>query len=116
MFQMRIRELREKAGYLTQQSFANAFGVKQSTVGNWEAGKRMPSIETSINLVSFLGTSLDYLFGLADKEDTMDDSPTFTPDETTLIYAYRKADTRSRQMVNLTLEPFIPPAQNSVAM
>ena len=32
MFQIRLKELREKAGY-SQQSFADAIGVKQSTVG-----------------------------------------------------------------------------------
>ena len=54
MFQIRLRELREAAGYKSQQSFADAFGVAQSTVGNWEAGKREPNYETTKRLARFL--------------------------------------------------------------
>ena len=67
MFRNRIRELREAAGYKSQQSFADAFGVAQSTIGNWEAGKRKPNQETTIRLAQFLGTTTDYLLG-TDKE------------------------------------------------
>ena len=54
MFKVRIRELRESAGYKSQQSFADAFGVAQSTVGNWEAGKREPNFQTLMRLADFL--------------------------------------------------------------
>ena len=37
MFRTKIRTLREAAGYKSQQSFADAFGVAQSTVGGWES-------------------------------------------------------------------------------
>lgn len=63
MFKVRIRELREAAGYRSQQSFADAFGVAQSTIGNWEAGKREPNLETMNHLADFFGTSVDYLMG-----------------------------------------------------
>lgn len=62
MFQIRLKELREKAGY-SQQSFANAIGVKQSTVGNWEAGAREPKLEVMQKLADFFGVSVDYLIG-----------------------------------------------------
>lgn len=65
MFKVRIRELREAAGYNSQQSFADAFGVAQSTVGNWEAGKREPGYETTIRLAKFFDCSTDYLLGLS---------------------------------------------------
>ncbi|MFR6179071.1 MAG: helix-turn-helix transcriptional regulator [Flavonifractor plautii] len=54
MFKVRIRELRESAGYKSQQSFADAFGVAQSTVGGWEAGKREPNFQTLMRLADFL--------------------------------------------------------------
>jgi len=63
MFQTRLRELRETAGYKSQQAFADAFGVAQSTVGNWEAGKREPNYETTIRLSKFFNVSIDYLLG-----------------------------------------------------
>ena len=62
MFQIRLKELREKAGY-SQQGFANAIGVKQSTVGNWEAGAREPKFEVMERLADFFGVSVDYLLG-----------------------------------------------------
>lgn len=61
MFRVRIRELREKAGYKSQQSFADAFGVAQTTVAGWEGGKRQPNYETTVRLADFFGVSVDYL-------------------------------------------------------
>lgn len=63
MFRTRLRELREAAGYKSQQAFADAFGVAQSTVGNWEAGKREPNFETTIRLSHFFNIAIDYLLG-----------------------------------------------------
>lgn len=62
MFRIRLKELRENSGY-SQQSFADAFGVAQSTVGGWEAGKREPNFETTIKIASFFRVSVDYLLG-----------------------------------------------------
>ena len=64
MFQTRLKELREAAGYKSQQSFADAFGVAQSTVGNWEAGKREPNYETTIRLAQFFKVPVGYLLGI----------------------------------------------------
>lgn len=61
MFSLRLKELREAAGYRSQQAFADAFGVVQSTVGNWEAGSRMPSHELTKRLAEFFGVTVDYL-------------------------------------------------------
>lgn len=61
MFQTRLKELREAAGYKSQQAFADAFGVAQSTVGNWEAGKREPNYAVTIRLAQFFGVSVDSL-------------------------------------------------------
>lgn len=69
MFQTRLRELRESAGYKTQQAFADAFGVAQSTVGGWEAGKREPNYETTMRLAKFFGVSVDDLLGVAEKKE-----------------------------------------------
>lgn len=55
--------MRESSGYKSQQSFADAFGIAQSTVGNWEAGKREPNYDTTIRLADFFHVSIDYLLG-----------------------------------------------------
>lgn len=64
-FKIRIRELRKAAGFKSQQAFADAFGVAQSTVGGWEAGKREPGYETTIRLAQFFNCSTDYLLGVS---------------------------------------------------
>lgn len=66
MFRTRIRELREAAGYKSQKEFADAFGVAQSTVGNWEAGKREPGYDTVQKLADFFHVRSDYLLGIDD--------------------------------------------------
>ena len=78
MFRVRIRELRESAGYKSQQAFADAFGVAQTTVASWEGGTRMPSHATILRLADFFNVSIDYLLGHGDekaisqKEDKLD--------------------------------------------
>ena len=67
MFQIRLKELREKAGY-SQQGFANAIGVKQSTVGNWEAGAREPKFEVMERLADFFGEFLTWYNAQKDKQ------------------------------------------------
>lgn len=62
MFRIRLKELRERAGY-SQYSFADKFGVAQSTVGSWEAGKREPNFDTMKRLADFFCVSVDYLLG-----------------------------------------------------
>lgn len=69
MFQTRLKELRESAGYKSQQAFADVFGVAQSTVGGWEAGKREPNYETTMRLAKFFGVSVDDLLGLEGKKE-----------------------------------------------
>ena len=68
MFQLRLKELRESCGY-SQYSFANKFGIAQSTVGNWEAGKRQPDFATLQKLADFFGVSTDYLLGRTDEAE-----------------------------------------------
>ena len=84
MFQTRLRELREAAGYKSQQVFADAFGVAQSTVGNWEAGKREPNYDTTMRLAHFFGVSLDYLLGSTDQKEgptpVAGDGPRYPPE------------------------------------
>jgi len=62
MFRIRLKELREKAGY-SQYAFAAKFGVAQSTVGNWESGAREPNLDTIKRVADFFQVSIDYLLG-----------------------------------------------------
>lgn len=66
-FGIRLRELRERAGFRSQQALADALEVAQSTVANWERGRREPNYTTTVRLAQLLEVSTDYLLGLTDQ-------------------------------------------------
>lgn len=100
MFRTRIRELRESDGFKSQQSFANAFGVAQSTVGNWEAGTREPNYEMAQKLANFFHVSVDYLLG---REDVLRTFPTGEPWRKDQEEDYRNAKSDNERMRMLSI-------------
>ncbi len=66
MFEKRLRALREEQGFQSQQALANALGVAQSTVANWECGRREPNYETTKRLAELFQVTVDYLMGRGD--------------------------------------------------
>lgn len=63
MFATRLRALREERGFASQQALADALGVAQSTVANWEGGRREPNYALTVKLCDCLQASVDYLLG-----------------------------------------------------
>ena len=61
----RIRALREDKD-LRQIDVANATGIDQKTLSNYETGKTNPDSESIIRLAKFFGVSTDYLLGVCD--------------------------------------------------
>lgn len=102
MFQTRLKELRESAGYKSQQSFADAFGVAQSTVGGWESGKREPNYDTTIRLSKFFNVTVDSLIAseipLPSPYDALPDA------DRRLLAAYATADEGMRGAVRKLLD------------
>jgi len=58
----RIFELRKSRG-LTQKQLGQQFGLAESTISLYEAGKRQPDYETLSRLADYVGVSIDYLLG-----------------------------------------------------
>lgn len=58
----RFREAREKAG-LTAAEVARRIGVSQPAVSQWDAGTKVPSVETLCKLADLYCVSTDYLLG-----------------------------------------------------
>ncbi|OPA77487.1 hypothetical protein BVG16_13615 [Paenibacillus selenitireducens] len=58
----RIRELREKKGYL-QEQFANKIGSKRTAVSNYESGLSAPQPYMLAIIANELNTTVDYLVG-----------------------------------------------------
>ena len=65
MFAIRLKELREEAGY-SQSVLARKLGVRQSTVGMWENGQKKPQNAKLEMLASIFDVSTDYLLGRSD--------------------------------------------------
>ena len=63
LFSIRLKELREENGFLSQQQLANALNLSQSTIGNWEAGRRQPDYDMTCRLAGLFHVSVDYLIG-----------------------------------------------------
>lgn len=66
----RIRDLREDMD-LRQIDLANATGIDQKTISNYETGKTNPDSFAIIKLADFFNVSADYLIGrnYSDKSD-----------------------------------------------
>lgn len=60
----RIKELRKKAGF-TQVKFAEAMGVTQSTVSQWESGRVLPDTAKLPQLAEVLNCTISDLFAPA---------------------------------------------------
>lgn len=61
----RLRQLREKNGY-TLEDVAQALGLRNQYVSNYELGKRNPDFETLVKFARFYHVSTDYLLGNTD--------------------------------------------------
>ena len=77
----RIREIRNARGY-TQQTLADALGVKRPTVGMWEIQHNAPTVEMLVRLADLLNVTTDALLGRAAIETNQ---PTEKKGERTMI-------------------------------
>ena len=55
-----LRELRKAKG-LSMKEFGSIFGIAESTVSQYETGKRQPDFETLLRFGEFFDVSVDYL-------------------------------------------------------
>lgn len=69
MFSIILKKLREDKG-LSQYALAPILNVSQSTIGNWEAGSRIPDTTMLCKLADYFNVTVDYLLGRENKEKT----------------------------------------------
>jgi putative transcriptional regulator len=62
----RIKELRAKAGGMTQQELADRVGVTRQTVNAIEANKYSPSLEVAFLIANSLQVQLEDAFGFTE--------------------------------------------------
>jgi transcriptional regulator with XRE-family HTH domain len=63
----RVRKAREIAGFSTQKKLADALGIAQGTVGNWESGTNTPTLHQAMGLAKVLNVPVESLFGEEDR-------------------------------------------------
>jgi transcriptional regulator with XRE-family HTH domain len=67
----RIANLRRNNG-LSQIEFSKTLNISNTTLSQYESGKRIPSDNVKIQIADFFNVSLDYLFGRTNIIDTAD--------------------------------------------
>lgn len=65
-FGRRIKEAREKKE-LNQKQLAEKLGITPQALSSYETGKKLPPMETTVNIAKELDISLDWLFGLPER-------------------------------------------------
>ena len=65
----RLKDLREDRD-LRQLDVAEATGIDQRTLSNYETGKTLPDAVALIRLADFFGVTIDYLVGRSDASFT----------------------------------------------
>ena len=96
----RIRDLRLKNGW-RQEDLAVLLHTKQQTVARYETEKLGIDADTICRLCEIFGCTADYLLCRSETP-----TPELTPEEESLLMAWRRCDDRARDMVIVALAPF----------
>lgn len=96
----RLKELR-LSKQMKQSDLAKLLNCQQTAISNYEIGYRDLDSATICRLCEIFDCSADYLLGRSPLIQLK-----LTPEEESIILAHRRADTRTKEMVRLALEPF----------
>lgn len=99
----RIRELRRAKG-ITMKQLGIAVGLAESTISQYENGKRQPDNETLIKLSNFFGVTVGYVLGAekstpAESGKRAENDINLTKAELDMIMKFRRLDDRGRSAV-----------------
>lgn len=86
-----LKALRKETG-ISQQRLAEALGISQQSVNQYENYKIEPDIDTLSRLADYFHTTVDYIIGRTDNRwpgDSTRDAR-LNPDETEIIRLYRQ--------------------------
>lgn len=96
----RIRELRQSKNW-RQSDLADRLNTKPQTISHYELGERGLDVHMINKCCEIFGCTADYLLGRSDLP-----TAELSEEEAALLLAYRRADGRARDMVQLALAPF----------
>lgn len=99
-FYKQLKSLRESI-QKTQQEVCQDLNIEQSTLANYENGRRIPRIEILIKLAEYYKCSIDYLLGLDHTEvanlNIQKINNQLSPDEETLLQAFNQCSEECKQ-------------------
>ena len=96
----RIRELRLQNG-MKQTELARRMNCSPTTISSYETNYREIDAPTIRKLCEIFGCTADYLLGLSALP-----APELTPEEESLLAAWRRCDNRAKDVVLVALAPF----------
>ena len=100
VFISRLKALRKDYG-LTQPQLGEMIGMSRGAVGHWEAGTRIPNMDTIYTLSRIFNVSADYLIG-ASNYKSEDESISYVMNKLAETYVFGNADidrTKFEQML-----------------
>lgn len=71
MFQERLKKLRNERN-VSQDTVGKSLNIGGRTIGNYESGERLPSLDTLVKLADYYEVSTDYLLGRTDNRAVND--------------------------------------------
>lgn len=90
-----------KENHITGKEIGEKLGLKKSPLTDWKNNKSKPTIDQIKIICEIFAVSADYLlFG----EDT---NKNLTNEEYEIIQAYKQADIRTKEIVKLSLQPYM---------
>lgn len=107
-FAQRLKYFLDKNN-MTQRALSEKLKTTEVTVSRYVAGYRTPNIETTVEIASILGVSLNELVGI---EPPIKERP--APDVSVLVSCYSKAGPDDRKVLWSLLDRYMTPEQRVV--
>ena len=102
----RIKELREEKR-ITQLRLSIKLEVSQETISAYEMGKHYPSVKSLLKLRDIFGVSIDYILGLTDIKNPLNETYSFSADTLNFLNIYEQLDNIGKEKVKSYVEGYI---------
>ncbi len=104
----RMKQLRKEKG-ISQQTLAEAMGVSQQSINNYENKTIEPDIAMLKKMAVYFDTTIDYILGYANTRYPIEDNAAYflSESEGKLITHYRALSPRHRACVNQVIDTLL---------
>ena len=104
----KLKLLRREKG-ISQQALAEAMGVSQQSINNYENKTIEPDFDLLKRLADYFGTTTDYILDYADTRYPIEDTTAYhlNADESDLISRYRALNPKERACVKQVIDTLL---------